>query len=203
MLTLIKICLSDERAAILPVAHHSQHHWWSCRLIWLQLMPRARSAIIRLPVMKWVRCYCHLPGCYKVQVCVCSISSVCSHVNMCVNLLMYNICIANMLSCWKCTITIHDNTTSVEISRYPRLHRSPCNILGLIAFTCWSKSHFRKYNTVWINCLLSIMVWDSWHPCLTIQNDEVTKIPKWKWKSMNINREEGKCIFTLQQNWMC
>ncbi len=37
------------------------------------------------------------------------------------------------------------HTTSLEISRYPHLHRSnspvPCNNLGLIAFTCWSRSH--------------------------------------------------------------
>lgn len=142
MLTLIKISFSDERATFFPVAQ-CQHHWWACKLIWLQWMPQARSDIISIPAMKWLRCYCQLPGCHAVHVCV----SVCVYgqlhpcvlVNMGVNSLMY------MLSSWKYTITIHDDPASLEISRSSCLQRSnssfPCINLGLIAFTCWSKSH--------------------------------------------------------------
>lgn len=139
MLTVIKISFSDERAALFPAAQ-SQHQWWSCRLIWLRRTPGAGGGIIRLPVMKWLRCYCQLPVCYEVQVCAWSTASVracvCALVNMCVNFI-------NVLHLLLRNTQLPSMTTL--LSRCPRLRRSkspsPCDYLGLIAFTCWSKSH--------------------------------------------------------------
>lgn len=142
---MIKISFCDERAALFPVAQ-SQHHRWSCRLIWLQWTPRARSGIIRLPVMKWVRCYCQLPGRYEVQVCALDLNLVCALVNTFVNLVMYQMCIVKYVI----LLEIHDYQTWQQYflrnfilpsssGLTPSL--SLCNNLGLIAFTCWSKSH--------------------------------------------------------------